>query len=65
MGKLKRKTAATPANISRSSLCKITRRQRLAARKTEREAMALEQAVEEVSRLLSEIANDPNMTIIT
>lgn len=36
MGKFHKKTSATPANVSRSSRCKTTRRQRLAARAEER-----------------------------
>jgi len=40
MGKFKRKTSATPANVSRSSRCKTTRRQRLAARAAAREAIS-------------------------
>lgn len=36
MGKYKRKTSATPANVSRSSRCKTTRRQRLAFRAEQR-----------------------------
>ena len=45
MGKFKRKTTATPANVSRSSRCKTTRRQRLAARAEERALLASEKAM--------------------
>lgn len=53
-------TAATPANISRSR-SKFTRRNRIAINAK----LAFEREIEDISKQMSEIILDPNMTFVT